>query len=210
MAVSAFSTLLPNMDEKVAAGSRKARLGRTAEGLQKLQDDAKESGFKQGYEDGLLHGRDEGSQAVRDELADSVLAFRSALDEAASRVEDGIAEWYAASEQSLSELSVAIAARILGQELALKGDAITALVREAIREITTADKVRIRVNPFDSSVLAQEKSLILGANPTVRSIEIVDDPSIAGGARIESDSGVIDATIQTQLELALKAIRGRD
>jgi flagellar assembly protein FliH len=206
--VSAFTALLPSMAPSEESGSGRARLGRTAEGLHRLQEEAREAGRLEGHAEGLELGRLEGFQAARAEMEEYVEEFRKALDQAAGRVEDRIAEWYAGSEQKLAELSVLIAARILGRELALGGDAISEIVRIAIQEVAAADSIRIRVNPLDVPALSKERSLVLSAHPTVRSVEIVDDPSILGGARIESDSGAIDATIRTQLELAFDAIRG--
>ena len=187
------------MDER----HHKARLGRTAEGLLKLKEEAKGEGRAEGFE----FGRQEGFEDARNEMQQAVAEFREALDIAAQNVERGIADWYVASEQSLSELSVAIATRILGKELGTSTDTITEIVREAVRAVATADKIRIRVNPFDASILSANKVLVLAAHPTVRGVEVVEDPSILGGAKIESDSGAIDATIQTQLELAFESLR---
>jgi flagellar biosynthesis/type III secretory pathway protein FliH len=106
----------------------------------------------------------------------------------------------------LGALAVVIAARILGRELSTSKDAVTELARDAIREVSAVDKVRIRVNPLDHNLLMDSRDLILAANPTVRGVEIVDDPTIEAGVKIESDAGLIDATIRTQLELALNAL----
>ena len=187
------------MDERY----HKARLGRTAEGLLKLKEEARVEGRVEGFET----GRQDGFQDARSEMQQTVAEFREALDVAAQNVERAIADWYVASEQNLSELSIAIATRILGKELSVSADTITELVREAVRAVATADKIRIRVNPFDASILATNKDLVLAAHPTVRGVEIVEDPSMVGGAKIESDSGAIDATIQTQLELAFESLR---
>jgi flagellar assembly protein FliH len=210
VSIGAFATLLPKVEPNLDRGAKSGRLGRTAEATQRLQDEARALGHAEGREAGFQEGREAGLSAVWAEMEESMAAFRSALDSAAERVDKNMADWYRASEQRLAELSVVIAARILGKELTLGNDTITSLVRDALKEVTTADKVRIRVHPFDSPVLEKEKKRILSSNTTIRNVDIVDDPSISGGAKIESDSGMIDATIRTQLELAINAIRGRD
>ena len=203
--VSPFTALLPSLDRGIGERHQRARLGRTAEGLQKLREEAKGEGFQHGFE----AGRSEGFEDARNEMRQAVENFRQALDVAAQNVDRAMAEWYVASEQNLAELSASIASRVLCQELTTSPDAITELVRNAVREIATADRIRIRVNPFDASILAANKDLVLSANPTVRGVEIVEDASISGGARIESDAGAIDATIRTQLELAFQTLRGK-
>jgi flagellar assembly protein FliH len=202
-AFSPFTALLPTLDAAIEKGLNKTRLGRTAEGLHKLKEEAKSEGRAEGIEAGKI----DGFQDARNEMQQTIAEFRDALDHAAQNVERAIADWYVASEQSLSELSVSIATRILGRELSVSDDAITELVREAVREVAAADKIRIRVNPFDASILLANKELVLTAHPTVRSVEIVEDPLILGGAKIESDSGAIDASIKTQLELAFESLR---
>jgi flagellar assembly protein FliH len=205
--VKGFLNLLPTLEKKSVHGPAKAKLGRTAEGIQKLKEEARQEGIQEGFAEGFAAGREDGFQSVREEMERSVQEFKQALDAAAERVEGAIGEWYAASEEALSELSVLIAARILGRELSTSQDVITALVREAVGEVAAADRIRIRVNPFDAKILALHKDLVLAAHPTVRNVEIVDDPSISGGAKIESEAGAIDAAIRTQLELAYEALR---
>lgn len=201
--LSPFINLLPNVERGMDERHHKARLGRTAEGLLKLKEEAK----VEGRTEGLEVGRQDGFQAAREEMQQTVAEFREALDAAVQNVERAMSDWYVASEQSLSELSVSIATRILGKELSVSPDTITELVREAVRAVANSDKIRIRVNPLDASILAANKDLVLAVNTTVRGVEIVEDPSIAGGAKIESDAGAIDATIQTQLELAFESLR---
>jgi len=201
--ISPFATLLPSLDRGMDERHHRAKLGRTAEGLQKLKEEAKGEGRAAGFEEGRL----EGFQAARLEMQQTVAEFREALDVAALNVERAMADWYVASEQSLSELSVSIATRVLGKELTVAPDTITELVRDAVRAVANADKIRIRVNPLDANILAANKQLVLSSNTTVRGVEIVEDPSINGGAKIESDAGAIDATIQTQLELAFESLR---
>src|SRR6185436_2441930 len=151
-----FVNLLPNLERGMDERQHKARLGRTAEGLLKLKEEAKVEGRAEGIE----AGRQDGFQDARSEMRQTVTEFREALDAAAQNVERAIADWYVSSEQSLSELSVSIATRILGKELSVPSDAITELVREAVRSIAMADKIRIRVNPFDASILATNKDLV--------------------------------------------------
>lgn len=200
-----FASLLPMVDQ--AHPDLKPVRGRTAESLEKLREAARMEGRQEGYVEGLSEGQKEAFEASRVAHEAAVAAFRVALDEKAASLDDAMKAWYAAAEENLASLAVAIAAQVLGRELETSKDAVTHLAREAIQAVANADKVRIRVNPFDSELIAAHKALILAAGPTVRGVEIVDDPSIEGGVKIESDAGLIDATIRTQLELAFEALR---
>ena len=202
-----FSKLLPAVDAPTPNEQERARLGRTAEGLQKLRDEAKEEGREVGYVEGFEAGRAEGAAEVREELRQHVADFREALDLAAERIEGRVAQWYREAEAGLAPLAAAIACRILGRELQVSADSITELTREAVREIASMDKVRIRVNPFDAAILRGNRDFVLAANPSLRGVEVVDDPQVLAGAIVESDAGLIDAAVRTQLELAFNALR---
>lgn len=205
--VGAFATLLPTVKPVPTDQVERVKLGRTAEGLQRLRDQAQEEGREEGYHEGFQEGQQEAFEVTKLAMEASVQAFRSALDQAAERVDAMVQAWYAEAETNLAALSVVVAAQILGRELSLAPDTITELTREALREVASVDKVRIRVHPFDAKVIADKKALLLAANPSLRGVEIVDDPNVEGGAKIESDAGLIDATIRTQLEMAYATLR---
>jgi len=205
--VGAFATLLPTVEPVPSDQVERVKLGRTAEGLQRLREQAMAEGRDEGFHEGFQEGQQEAFEVTRLAMEASVQAFRTALDEAAERVDAGIKAWYGEAEANLAALSVVIAARILGQEITASPDTITELTRTALKEVASVDKVRIRVHPFDAKLLADKKPLLLAANPSLRGVEIVDDPNIEGGAKIESEAGLIDATIRTQLEMALNALR---
>lgn len=202
-----FSKLLPAVSAPSEKEQERIRLGRTAEGIQKLKDEAKEIGREEGFVEGFEAGRAEGAAEVREEMRQHVAEFCEALNLAAGRVEARVGEWYREAEAGLSPLACAIACRILGRELQVSADCITDLTREAVQEIASADKVRIRVNPFDASILRGNRDLVLAANPSLRGVEVVDDPQVLAGAIVESDAGLIDAAVRTQLELAFDALR---
>lgn len=205
--VGAFAPLLPRVGATPSDQIEKVKLGRTAEGLQRLREQAQAEGREEGFHEGFEEGQREAFEVTRLAMEAAVNAFRSALDEAAARVEDRIQDWYASAEPNLAALAVAISARVLGRELSVSADTVTEITREALREVAAVDKVRIRVNPFDAKVIAEKKAVVLAANPSIRGVEVVEDPSIVGGAKIESDAGLIDATIRTQLELAFESLR---
>ncbi len=200
-----FATLLPKVEE--AKPELRQVRGRTAETLEKLREVALTEGREAGYHEGFAEGQQEAFEATRLAHEAGVVAFRIALDEQAARVEDRVQEWYREAEVGLAALATAVAARVIGREISQSPEVVIQIAREALQAISAVDKVRIRVNPFDAPILEKKKALILAANPTVRGVEIVDDPAIEGGAKIESDAGLIDATVRTQLELAFDSLR---
>ncbi|MBX3119385.1 MAG: hypothetical protein KF784_09985 [Fimbriimonadaceae bacterium] len=209
-ASSYLHTLQPVEDAVDAArrqGSTDLRTKFKSE-LDGMLKQAQEDGFHKGYEDGYRTGRLEGQQAVADEQAEYLARFQAELNEARDTVIQSIDRWYEAAEPELAELAVYIASRIVGNELTTNPEVILGITKEALAEITNTEKVRIRVNPFDSPTLNEHKASLMAISPSVRQVEIIEDPSITGGCLIESDSGAADATVQTKVEAILNTLRG--
>lgn len=201
-----MAVLQPDFVEAHATSSRKS-LGRTAEALERLKLQAKNEGYQIGYDEGFEQGRLDAQIAAHEAMARSVNDFAEALDAKSDQVIFAIGQWYVEAEKNLAELAVTIAARILNQEIQLPHDTISALTREAVEEVTHAESIRIRINPFDVPHLEEQRGSLLSAARQLRHVEIVDDPNIRGGCVIESDGGVIDALIDTRLETTLREVR---
>jgi|CXWL01.1.fsa_nt_gi flagellar assembly protein FliH len=186
--------------------SRKV-IGRTAEALARLRAVSKKEGFEEGYVHGFEQGEEDARQSVESRTEQTIQDFAHILQDKSDQVVFAAKAWANESEHLLAELSILIASRILGQELRLDHDTITAIAKDAIKEVLLAEKIRIRVNPFDVPIIAQRKQELLAVNKQLRDIEIVDDPSITGGCVVESDAGIVDASIETKLGLLFEAMK---
>ena len=112
-------------------------------------------------------------------------------------------------EGELVRLSIRIAQKIIGEELRTNADTILGIVREALRPIRRARSVVIQVSP-DDELCAREKAVAFRALfGDVAEVSVVADPAVApGGCIVESDIGVIDAQLQTQLKSLEQALLG--
>jgi type III secretion protein L len=122
--------------------------------------------------------------------------WNDALADAWKKREDFITQ----HEAELVKLAVAIAKKIIGRSIELNPGTVLQTAKEALRGVRSQRRVTIKVHPSDEDGLrAQAGSLrMLGAE--VGELVIVGNPSIeAGGCIVESDLGVIDAQIGTQL-----------
>lgn len=210
MASSFVHMLQPVADAIDAAhrqGSTDLRTKFGAE-LDHMRQAAQEDGFKTGYEDGFRKGQIEGEQAVLNAQAAYLAQFQADLDEARDSVVAAMESWYEQAEPRLAELAVYIASRIIKSELTASPEIIVGITKEALAEVTNTEEVRIRINPFDAPTLNDHKASLLAISPSVRQVEIVEDPSIQAGCLIESDGGAADATIQTKIETVLASLRG--
>jgi type III secretion protein L len=105
------------------------------------------------------------------------------------------------AEQEILRLSVKIAEKIIGREIALDGAAVAEIVANALRNARRQERLTIRVNPSDLSAVWQIKNSAVRADL----LDFEADPQIAvGGCVITSDTGTIDARLETQLKILEK------
>lgn len=158
-------------------------------------------GFIEGYEEGkgigILESKTECQQATVALLND----FSAALKVVMGRLQDEIGVWFEESEQKMTDLALQAIRKILIAELSISRESALEIVKDALGDVTHSRHARIKVNPFDSLILKDHRLELLAAAGSLRDIEFVNDPSIQGGCIIETDGGVVDATIETKLIL---------
>ncbi|NOT46677.1 MAG: type III secretion system stator protein SctL [Acidobacteria bacterium] len=110
------------------------------------------------------------------------------------------------AERDLLKLSVRIAEKILGKELASNKKAVTDIVATALKHARQREKVTVSVNPSDLGAITAggEK---FSSDERIRILDFVADPSVSvGGCVIETEVGKIDARLETQLRVIENAL----
>ncbi|HVT14424.1 MAG TPA: FliH/SctL family protein [Fimbriimonadaceae bacterium] len=176
---------------------------------QKAIDDAKAEGFALGHDEGFEVGQKMGYQAGFDQAyaeastqqAEKLRAFGVELQKVHDDLEATIAEWFANAEIEVEAIALEVAKTLIGAQLHLDRSFVIETTKEALQQISEANKARIRVNPFDSVILSNAREELLAATASLRGIEIVGDASIDGGCIVETERGVVDATVETRLRI---------
>jgi type III secretion protein L len=166
----------------------------------------------------IIAAAEEEAAAIRDRAE----SFARELRETAHRegCETALSEWntlllearevrdeaLASVERDLLRLAVKIAEKILGREIKKDRGAIADIVATALRQARRNEMITMRVNPADLPVIEQHASRFERAGRE-QFLDIVSDPRIAaGGCVIESESGAIDAQLETQLRVLERAL----
>ena len=144
---------------------------------------------EQGYEDGLEEGRREHAQKIMDTALQTIDYFES-------------------MEKSIAGLVTQCLERVIGEldenELILK------IVRSGLAVARNEKKVMVRVCPEEVKTVQEATSSLLQAYSGISLLDIVADERLSKGAcLIESELGVVDASITTQLEAIKRAINKR-
>lgn len=213
VAAQSFAALLPTVVPSALqiAVKREGRGGRTANEIEQLKQSAMNDGYDEGYSRGLEMGLVEGNEKAYSDAYDKANAeytakndamlaeFSRDLDLTVASVLNALEDWTQQTEHKLTSIVTEIARRVIVTELETSREAVFEIVREAIAEVTHSDTARIRINPWDARSLRDQKASIIAAAKSVRSLEFVEDPDIAGGCVIETEGGIIDATIEGKL-----------
>jgi type III secretion protein L len=109
-------------------------------------------------------------------------------------------DFFARHEAELVKLAVAIAKKIIGRNAEVNPETALQTVKEALRSVRSERRVTIKVNPLDEAALREQAGSLKMLGAEIGEVVIIGNPSIeAGGCIVESDLGIIDAQIGTQL-----------
>lgn len=161
----------------------------TAERLAEIEEQAREEGYRAGFDEGRSAGREAGLDEMRSQtarlaaLCDSMAPQLRVLDEALLT--------------QLSELVLAVARQFVRRELRHQQGEVVRVVREALAALPASDsKVRVYLNTEDAALVREA----LAPDSLERPLQILEDMALSrGGARLETDTSVLDASVETRI-----------
>ncbi|MCA1797117.1 MAG: FliH/SctL family protein [Desulfuromonadaceae bacterium] len=142
-----------------------------------------------------------GVAAGKKEVEEKLAKATKALTEAAKKLSTQTESIMQRSAEDMLQLVMAIAERILHFEISEHKEVVVRVVQQTINSAVQAEEFHIRVNPEDIEVLNEHKPLFIASLSGLSNIEFIGDASITrGGCMLESPSGRVDATLETQLD----------
>jgi len=161
----------------------------TARQLEELQKQAKDEGYKAGYQEGLAKGEVEIKQRI-DKIEKIIGLLSSPLD----ALDDTV-------EEELATLSLIIARQIIRRELKTDPGHIVAVVKEAVSALPLASRsVRIALHPEDAVLVKKSLSLNKEDHSDRSQWVVVEDPALTrGDCKVSTETSHIDATIEKRL-----------
>jgi flagellar biosynthesis/type III secretory pathway protein FliH len=163
------------------------------------QNDAYQQGREAGYAEG---------QQVAQEENQQILTTAQQLLTTAETVKD---EFIVGIQDSIGELAVTIAEKIIGKEITQNQQAVTNIVGKVLEAANVHGACTIRVNPLDYEILGPLWETIPSMQSPTQKWELVPDKRIEqGGCMIEVNGGIIDAQLGTQLMQVRKSFKSVD
>jgi type III secretion system HrpE/YscL family protein len=135
--------------------------------------------------------------------AQGLAEWNRVLTEANQRADELTNSW----EETMLRLSVRVAEKIIGEQLRVHPETIVEIIREVIKNIRPGKRLTIQVNQADAQQARARIDRIKDGLSTSSEIEIVASGSVSpGGCLIESELGIIDARLETQLKCLEEAL----
>ncbi|HSP06146.1 MAG TPA: type III secretion system stator protein SctL [Acidobacteriota bacterium] len=174
---------------------------RAREILQKAQSDAEEiirravEQREKEKQDGYDAGYQEGLAQVTELLAKARTEYDASLRNAS---------------KDMLGLAFKIAEKIIGKALELDKNLVVDIVAQALQTVRQSRQITIRVNPEDAKTLRASKETLADGLGQGRMIDVAEDKKVPrGGCIIESEIGIVEAHLQTQLERLKKVLSER-
>lgn len=201
----------------VVLDARRQSAGIVAEAKERALE-AERSAAERGYADGYARGRSEAlaearklaTAEARERIAADGEALAALARQVIAAVADGREELLRQGRRQILGFALAVAEKIVGRVAV--ADICTA--EENLGKVLTlgdrASAATVAVNPEQLARLQRQLPQVVEALGLRGQIEMVGDESISpGGAKLVGRSGVIDGTIQAQLDSVVQALLGR-
>lgn len=105
------------------------------------------------------------------------------------------------SSDELTEFAVLIAEKIIRISLREQHLSIIATIQESLSRAVKSDEFTIFIHPDDYQIIADKSADLIAGVSGLSNIVLKTDPTIEqGGAKIESENCIIDATVASQFE----------
>ena len=161
---------------------------------QEEAENIKKSAFEEGYRKGLEDAKED-----LDEFRKQFSSFMSAKKD--------VFEYIA---PDILEISVDIAKKIIKKEVESDPQVLINTIIDVLKTVSKSEpKINIRVKPQAVQFIKDTLPNITYQYGIEAKINIISDPSIEdGGCIFQTNNGIVDASIDTQLEIIKKALEG--
>ncbi|HMB16214.1 MAG TPA: flagellar assembly protein FliH [Pelovirga sp.] len=158
---------------------------------------------KKDIDEAYARGQRDAMSAAAAKLESSAKALAAAL----KQVDQLRTQMAQNSCDDMLRLVMTIAEQVIKREVSVHADIINQVIAEALKASVRADHYRIKVNADDLAAVNEHKPLFLASISGLKNLMIEADPAVtAGGCKIESDLGEVDATLETQLAAIRQAL----
>lgn len=156
---------------------------------QRIREKARAEGFSEGLE----KGHNEGIESAKPLME----SFKSLVEEIATVR----ADYYGQAEKEMIDLVISVANSVIGLEIERDPSLVRNVIKKAVERLRVREKMTIKINPDDLTEAEKAMPSLSKIVEDLEKVELKTDPLITrGGCLVETNIGMIDARIESQLE----------
>ena len=165
-----------------------------------------ERAYREGYDLGLIDGRDKAFQEEKVILVDRV----SKIDELLGQIETQRQQLLIDNEIQLIELIFQIAKKIALRDLTEHREAVVEILKHAVDDLVNDERVVIHVSPEDLQFIQSVSERSEKKIDKIKKLKIVEDEKLkSGGCLLETSFGSVDATVDERVSRAWELLKDR-
>ncbi len=173
-------------------------------------EQAYKEGLAKGHEEGFSKGRLEATEKVSENAGKQADEIAALAKKAIGKLNQSRAKLLQDAHSDILDLAIMLAEKIVAQVSASNITAAKENLAKVLELANCPGEMVIKVNPAQFEQLNQYFSELVRIFSLNSSVQLVGDESIsAGGAKLISGQGTIDATIETQLANVVESLLGR-
>ena len=186
---------LSGEEEDAAATAAEPQLSAEEQQAEALRA-ARQGGYHDGYRDGIA-ALESFKQSFASQATAQIGALMTSYGDQMDMLQQAMAS-------ALADAATALARQVVRGELAAHPQQVAMVAREALETLLlSARHVTVRVHPDDQPLVAQGAQEVLAA----RGARLLADAGVTrGGCIVESDIGIIDASIESRWRRAAAAL----
>jgi len=156
--------------------------------------------LKNSFEQGLTEGKNLAERG----LFNVFKALRTSSEQIISLREKILRE----SEDELLHLIMLIARKIIIREISQDRTLLANFVHNAVAGLPENDEIIVRINPDDYALITSGHEEIMPNDPRQNKMSLKPDPGImVGCCKVETSMGVVDATLDSQLDEIYRSMK---
>ena len=160
------------------------------------------------FDEARIQGAQEGNEKGYAEGLERARQLEAAAEEKAAALDADYEAKMSELEPKMVEALTDIYSHVFGIDLSGRNDVVLHLLKDTIRNIESSKNFLVHVSKEDREYVSENRDVLtegLGGSATV---EVIEDITLsAGNCFIETDGGIFDCSLGTELELLRKELR---
>ncbi|MCR5831800.1 MAG: hypothetical protein K6G67_06655 [Lachnospiraceae bacterium] len=160
------------------------------------------------FDEARIQGEQEGNEKGYAEGLERARQLEAAAEEKAAALDADYEAKMSELEPKMVEALTDIYSHVFGVDLSGRNDVVLHLLKDTIRNIESSKNFLVHVSKEDREYVSENRDELtegLGGSATV---EVIEDITLsAGSCFIETDGGIFDCSLGTELELLRKELR---